>query len=141
MNNIDTLLKKRLWKEATKYPNRYNKYLVAASLHLKDGRKVFGANNTRKTHPISAQVPTSLRKSDYTHAEVRALANARNLLRGDWLGLIGATILVVRFLRSGYQDTAIAKPCKQCEWILRRYGIHSVIYTTRNGQLATDIYR
>lgn len=62
------------------------------------------------------------------HAEASAVAK---LLRARRFGdLVGSTVYVSRFSSIG---TRLAKPCRECEDLLRAVGVKRVIYTTNNG--------
>lgn len=60
------------------------------------------------------------------HAEHMAINNALYKVRS----LRGASIIVYRHSFSGM---ALSKPCKQCEKLLRSYGITTAMYSSRKG--------
>lgn len=61
------------------------------------------------------------------HAEVNALSKLWASNRS------GVVVYSVRFNRRG--QLRMAKPCPACEAYLREYGIKSVVYSDREGQL------
>lgn len=83
--------------------------------------KILGVgSNTRKTHPLSRATYQT------THAEVAAIASAKDSLQG-------ATLYVVRILRDG--SVAMSKPCPGCQALAESVGIKTIIYTTDCGML------
>jgi len=75
---------------------------------------------SKRTHPQSKTFNCQ------QHAEFMALA-------GTWkFDLVGATIYVARISRSGLR---MAKPCHNCEKVLRASGIKRVWFTNSEGQL------
>lgn len=64
----------------------------------------------------------SPKKNPHAHAEARLVKK---------LGVDSPMVLVVRTLKNG--DLALAKPCKNCEAILRAYRVKKIFYTTENG--------
>lgn len=76
--------------------------------------------NSRKTHPLQAKFG----KHDQAiclHAEIAALANARQSVEG-----------MVMYVARAYKDGSpgLAKPCKGCERALIEFGIADVEWTT-----------
>ncbi len=87
----------------------------------------FGVNN-RKTHPKTLEIIS--RNSEYfsvcTHAELRAILNAPEHL------IKGATIYVARRSRN-HNGFALARPCAQCQKLIKEYELKKVIYTMDDG--------
>lgn len=81
-------------------------YLVGAVAVRRDGALVRSRNGAPK-YP-----------NQPSHAEARLAAKLD----------VGATVWVARITRGGI--VALAKPCPNCETLLRRRGVRRVIYTT-----------
>ena len=79
--------------------------------------------NQPKTHPISTGTP-----QQQLHAEMHALLRCGSTE--------GTEVIVARCKPSG--KPGLAKPCKICEDILRRFGVRRVFYTV-NCETPDDI--
>ena len=73
--------------------------------------------NQPKTHPISVDT-----KMQQLHAEMDAI------LRCAESDVGGAEVVVARVKPSG--KPGLARPCRVCEGILKRFGVRRVFYTT-----------
>lgn len=82
----------------------------------------FGINNMAKTHPLAAK-----NRFPYIHSELHALIGV------DSRKLCGATIYVARRKRTG--EIGLAKPCSECEKLLRQYNIKRVCYSRNNNEI------
>ena len=74
-----------------------------------------------KTHPVYNKI----NELKTLHAEASAILSARH--KND---LQGATIIVYRDLKNG--SLANARPCDDCQKLMRAYGIKKMIYTKDN---------
>lgn len=81
-------------------------FLLGCIAERKDGALVKSTNSKVKVPEASA------------HAEARSLRKAG----------FGATLWVARVLKDG--SWAMAKPCKNCETLIRNKGVKKVYYTT-----------
>lgn len=109
--------------EAAKSPQRFQLGAV-----IKKGKRIISSGyNQYKTHP-----KFGFGRWGYLHAESHAISRALSLGRED--DLKGATLYVYR------RGCLPSKPCKQCEQVIRQYGIKRVIYTYRiqNDKEGTD---
>lgn len=104
----------RFIKEAKKQSElSKSRFKLGATLTKK--KRILGKGfNTRKTHPIYGSG-----RYDSLHAETHALYKA--ILAGHEVQ--GSTVYVYR---ANYN---LAKPCEDCEKILREHGISKVVYT------------
>lgn len=59
------------------------------------------------------------------HAEIDACLKVKNIKR-----LVGATIYVFR--SSNINESLFARPCKNCQNILQKFGVSTMVYTTNN---------
>ena len=92
------------------------------------GAVVFGKRkttvgwNSYKTHP-------KLRHYEYPclHAEAHAM------IKHGLDNCLGCDILVTRILRDG--SLTMAKPCNECQQLMRSHGIRQVYYTDWNGDI------
>ena len=98
----------------------HSRYLVGAAIY-KGSRLISIGWAQDKTHP---KVHSIFR---WQHAEMSALVGTKKV------DLSSATIYVARIIKSG--EYRIAKPCEDCERILRAAGLKNVVYTDRNGQI------
>jgi len=124
-----------------KLPNRYQRFARMAlelasildnnmtyqlcSLIVKRNRVLAVGYNSRKTSPMMQNSHMQM-----WHAESHAVS------RCPQNELDGAEIIVARVRSSG--KPGLARPCKICEDILRRYGIRRVFYTV-NGNDSEQI--
>lgn len=82
-----------------------------------------GAIGIRKDGTIvMARNEASPGRDYHVHAETRLTKK---------LGLDSPMVLVVRTLKNG--ELAMAKPCAQCEAILKSYRVKKIFYTTDDG--------
>lgn len=102
----------------------HHSFLIGAVVFTKKNIISVGYNHLFKTHPIFNKI-NNLKT---LHAEASAILGARHL------NLKGASIAVYREHKDG--TLAQAKPCKDCEELLRLYGIEKVYYTN-NGTVET----
>ncbi len=93
--------------------NSSAKYKVGASIYCKS-RLVSMGYNKMKTHPKSKK------RGRHIHAELDAL------IRSD-MDVTGCDIFVARVSKSGRR--ANAKPCKDCQDLLKDYGIRRAYFT------------
>jgi len=83
-------------------------------------------HNHRRTHPLAKCIREDESEANTTHAELDALIGCR------WYDSVqGASIFVARLRADGSAGTA--RPCDQCQNILRETGIKRMYYTTGNG--------
>ncbi len=61
------------------------------------------------------------------HAEERA---TNKVWRSE---MVGATVYVARPLYTEEVPIGLAKPCEDCEKLLRQLGVKKVVYSTQNG--------
>lgn len=102
-------------KAAKKSDYKYNNTFYLGAVIFK-GKRVFAVgSNTNKEHPTYG---SGMFKS--IHAEGRAIMKAVNRN----INLKGATILVYR------KNHKLAKPCKDCQKLIKKYGIKKVIYSS-----------
>jgi deoxycytidylate deaminase len=92
------------------------------------GRKVIGlgANDVIKTHPRS-NTPHG-----HIHAELSAILNARQDVNGTTLYI---------FRAGKDEDPLLAKPCRNCQALLKKEGIKTVVYSNykNNGSLTKEL--
>lgn len=94
--------------------SEHPKYKLGAIIEYRGMILGVGVNKC-KTHPRS--------HSFTTHAELSAILNARDDLKG-------ATIYVAR---ENFYGMANAKPCPACQALLREVGIKEMFFTTTGG--------
>ena len=75
--------------------------------------------NKKKTHPLQWKF-SKCDEAVYLHAEIDAIINAREDIRG-------ATMYVLRVMKDG--KTGLAKPCEGCARAIKHYGIKRVYWT------------
>lgn len=99
------------------HTGQHHQHYMGAVL-VKSGKIMsVGANNS-KTHPLMQGVKT-------LHAEIQCLLGVR------WSDLVGSVIFVARV--NAHSVVGMAKPCKICQEVLRKYGITRAYYTTSNS--------
>ena len=76
--------------------------------------------NSRKSHPLQAKFAVN-DKATCIHAEIAALANARQSVEG-------MTMYVARVYRNN--KPAMAKPCEACRAAIIEFGLKDVEWTT-----------
>lgn len=114
------------------YESDFERARVGAVL-VRGGRIIESACNAiRGASAIPRRIPESL------HAEQAVIVKLLHTNRQHLIA--GATVYVSRILSNG--TTSIAKPCSECEKILRNLGIKRVRYTTgnRNEPVSEDRY-
>ncbi len=81
-----------------------------------------GRNSYVKTHPLQAKAAKAVgqEKRIYLHAEIDALTKVK-----DWTDAY--KIVVVR--RTQNNNTALAKPCPVCEYVIKQTGIKKIEHT------------
>lgn len=89
---------------------------------LVKGGSLLSTGRSRKTNDPS-QIQDGLGCS--IHAEQAALKAARKS------NVSGSVMYVARIGRDG--DIKLAKPCSECEALLRKAGVKKVVYTTEDG--------
>ena len=97
----------------------YSRYRVGAAIYI--GNRLISIGwNQRKTHPKQRSI------FRWTHAEMSAIigTNKHDLTR--------STIYVARITPGG--DVKMAKPCIDCQRILRAAGIKNIIFTDEQGR-------
>ncbi len=80
-----------------------------------DGKRVVSTGfNRRKSHPLAARYQKNS-ECIYLHAEISAIANARE-------DITGMTLYVARVLKSG--EPALAMPCQGCARAVVAFGLN-----------------
>lgn len=106
------------------------KYKVGAVI-VKGGRLLsVGHNVVGKTHPKHTGI-----YKESVHAEEAAILN-RLKTKNGLASLQNAVLYVSRITSSGIPG--MAKPCPNCERLIRAVGIKKVIFTTNTGE--TEVY-
>ena len=105
-------------KLAEKEANKSNERYKLGCLLIKNGHILGRGFNINKSHPKYGSG-----YHDFLHAEGRAILNA--VSKGK--NLIDSSALVFR------RNSLLAKPCKDCMKLLKKFGIKEVYYT--NNQL------
>jgi len=90
-----------------------------AACIVKKKRLVSIGFNKNKTHPLMAKF-CKHKKAIYLHAEIDAIINAKEDIRG-------ATMYVLRVRRAG--ERGLAKPCPGCAKAIKFFGIKKVYHT------------
>lgn len=97
----------------------HSRYQVGAAIYV--GSKLISIGwNEDKTDPKQHSI------FRWRHAETAALVGTRKT------DLNKATMYVARIIKSG--GLRIAKPCSDCQRILKAAGIRKVVYTDRKGE-------
>lgn len=73
----------------------------------------------KKTHPLQARF-CKHEKAIYLHAEISAIVNAREDVRG-------ADLYIMRVRPDG--ERGLAKPCRGCARAIKHYGVRNVYYS------------
>ncbi len=116
---------------ATKQANKSCYRYKVGAIIVKGGRLLAtGYNVVGKTNPNHQTFPESV------HAEEAAILS-RIKTKDGLASLQGATIYVSRVTSKG--SPGLAKPCINCERLIRAVGIKKVVYTTNDGQ--TEVYK
>jgi len=96
---------------------------ITAIVQDKRGRTIsIGRNSYTKTHPLMAKTGKLYNNSKriYLHAEIAALVKLK-----DWAKAY--KIIISRFDANG--NPALAKPCLQCQHVIKLTGIKHVEHT------------
>lgn len=106
----------RLAKKASEESTyKHSNIFKLGAVVFKGKRVISTANNCGKTHPVWGSGPFSS-----LHAEGRAIMKAINA----GFDLNGASIIVYR------KNHLLAKPCEDCQKLLKKVGIKEVIYSS-----------
>ena len=87
-------------------------------------------NSKTKCHPLQAKLDTEKYKTECpgrVHAEIAALLP----LMRDKVDLSGASIYIFRKHKDG--TLAMAKPCSNCQKVIKQLGIRKIFYTIDRG--------
>lgn len=114
MNRIQSLL-----SLALHYAERSPREQRMAALVVWGRRVISFGINSFKTHPKQKEGKSPFRS---THAELSAVAGLPLVL------LVDSTVVVARLTKGGC--IGLAKPCKNCEEMLRSLGVTKVFFTT-----------
>lgn len=112
--------------ELSNYPVHKLGAVVVSKHHIVGS----GCNSRTKCHPLQAKLDTEkygVECPGYVHAEIAALLP---LIR-DKINLNGAAIYIFRKHQDG--TLAMAKPCSNCQKIIKQLGIKKICYTVEGS--------
>lgn len=84
----------------------------------------FGVNNTVKTHPLANQFG---HRFNSIHSELACINNFQYpISQLNKFDMVNVRI-------TSDNKLAMSKPCNQCIRMLRSFGVHEVVYSTKHG--------
>ena len=115
---------------------KVSKYSLAAMLKPRTGAPSWGVN-AAKTHAAYSELQVGeltvgWSDTSNTHAEIRALLNSINMNKGKTDHLAGSRMWVLRAKKDG--EVGMARPCKRCISILKKFGVSRIAYTNDQGE-------
>jgi len=119
--------------EAAEESEPVSKMRLAAAIVYKNKIVSIGTNKY-KTHPIMDKFKKN-DKAIFLHAEVDAINKAKKKL--DENQLRKARLYVIRLLKDG--SLGIACPCRGCSQCISHYGIKTVFYSNKLGQIKEHV--